>query len=141
VTGTYALTVSMSSSGDPICNNGICFSAGLCINVGEPPSMRAVTTAVHLERSGDTISIRPEDPSASFRMELHVEANALSGTASGQFRDGNVQLSVVSGQGQSAAAVTGTVQAASVAGKIDGQVGLGGYSCSSNGHTWNLVPR
>jgi len=74
-------------------------------------------------------------------MELRLETNALSGTASGQLRDGNVQLSIVSAQGQAGAGVTGTVLAASVAGKIDGQVGIGGYSCSNNGHTWGLTRR
>ena len=141
VTGPYALTVTMSSIGDPICTNGVCLSAGLCSRVGDPPTLRPVTAAVRLDRSGDAISIRPEDASSSFRMELRLETNALSGTASGQLRDGNVQLSIVSAQGQAGAGVTGTVLAASVAGKIDGQVGIGGYSCSNNGHTWGLTRR
>ena len=53
VTGPYALTVTMSSIGDPICTNGVCLSAGLCSRVGDPPTLRPVTAAVRLDRSGD----------------------------------------------------------------------------------------
>ena len=73
VTGPYALTVTMSSIGDPICTNGVCLSAGLCSRVGDPPTLRPVTAAVRLDRSGDAISIRPEDASSSFRMELRLK--------------------------------------------------------------------
>jgi hypothetical protein len=143
--GTYALTITMSSSGEPVCNNGLCVSVSLCGGgTGAPPSVRALTTVVRLDRSGDAITIHPEDTSASFRMDLRIAANTVSGTASGQFRDPTLQLSLViaAGQpGQPAAVATGTVLTTSVAGKIDGQVGVGGYSCSNNGHTWTMVPR
>jgi len=142
--GRYAMTVTMSTSGEPVCNNGVCLSVSVCGGAGGPPSVSALTTVVRLERSGDAITIRPEDASASLRMDLRIAANMVSGTASGEFRDPVLQLSLViqAGQsGQSAAVTTGTVLTTSVAGKIDGQVGVGAYSCSNNGHTWTLVPR
>src|SRR4051812_38337463 len=64
--GTYALTVTLSPSGELTCTNGICTSVTLCVG-GDPPSVRALTTVVRLDRSGDAISIRPEDTSDSFR--------------------------------------------------------------------------
>jgi hypothetical protein len=141
VPGTYALTVTMSPNGDPTCTNGICTSLTLCIGSSDPRSVLAVTTAVRVDRAADAITIRPEDTSASFRMELRIAEAAVSGTASGQFRDGNGQLSIGSGDPQSRASVSGVVLATSVSGKIDGQVGVSGYSCSNNGHTWTLVSR
>jgi hypothetical protein len=141
VPGTYLLTVTMSPNGDPTCTNGICTSLTLCIGGGDPASARPVTSVVRVDRAADAITIRPEDTSASFRMELKIAAAAVSGTASGQLRDGTGQLSIGSGEPQSRAAVSGVVLATSVSGKIDGQVGVSGYSCSNNGHTWTLVPR
>lgn len=142
VTGTYLLTVAMSQRGEPTCDNsGICISISLCGGMTGPPPASVLTTLVRVDRSGDTIAIRPEDASASFRMDLRIAANTVSGPASGQFRDSNVQLSLIIGAGQAPAMATGSVLATSVAGKIDGQVGVGGYSCSNNGHTWTLVPR
>jgi hypothetical protein len=74
-------------------------------------------------------------------MDLRTAGSALGGTASGQFRDGPQQVVVASGEGQAAALATGTMLTASIAGKIDGQVSIGGYSCSNNGHSWTLAPR
>jgi hypothetical protein len=144
VPGNYALTVTMAPRGEPTCDNGICIAVSLCGGLSGPPSVSALTAAVHLDRSADAITVRSEDMSATFRMDLLIVANTLSGTASGQFRDPMLQLSLAIGTGhvgQSAAQATGTVLATSVVGKIDGSVGIGGYSCSNNGHTWTLVPR
>lgn len=143
VSGAYALTITMSSSGEPVCDNGLCASLSLCSGASGAPSVRTLTTVVRLDRSGDAISVRPEDATASFRMDLSMAADTVAGTASGQFRDTAQQLSltITAGQvGQAAAVATGTVLTSSVTGKIDGQVGIAGYSCSNNGHIWTLVP-
>ena len=142
--GTYALTVTMSTFGEPICTNGVCIAGGACAGQADQPAVRALTTVIRLDRSGDALTVRPEDSSASFRMNLQIAANALTGTAAGQFRDPTLQLSlaIAAGHpGQSAAVATGNVMTTSVAGKIDGQISVGAYSCSNNGHTWTLVPR
>jgi len=141
VAGTYVFTVAMSERGEPTCNNGICVSVSLCAGAPGPTPASGVTTVVRVERSGDSIEIRPEDATASFRMQLRIAANTVSGTASGQFRDSNLQLSLVIGAGQAPAVATGILLTASVAGKLDGQVSIGGYSCSNNGHSWTLIPR
>ena len=138
VPGTYALTLTMSQQGDPVCNGGFCTSVGLCI--GMSPPVRTLATVVSLDRSGDAVTIRPQDPSATFRLDLRIAGTALAGTASGQFRDGALQISVA-GPGQSPGVATGTMLAGSVAGRIDGQVSIGGYSCSNNGHMWTLTQR
>jgi hypothetical protein len=144
VPGSYALTITMSSSGEPVCNNGICASVSLCGGLsGAAPSVRALTAVVRLDRSEDAITIRPADGSASFRMELRIVSTVVSGIASGEIRDPTLQVSlrIGSGQpGQSAAVATGTVMTTSIVGKLDGQLGVGGYSCSNNGHTWTLFP-
>ena len=144
VPGAYALTITMSSSGEPVCNNGFCTSVGLCGGGSGIPSVRTLTAVVHLDRSGDAIAVRAEDVTASFRMDVSMAANTVTGTMSGEFRDATHQLSLTirGGQPSQAAAVaTGTVLTASVAGKIDGQLGIAGYACSNNGHSWTLVPR
>jgi len=141
VTGPYALTVTMSSIGDPICTKRCLPFRGTV-----QQSWRSADVAAS-HRCGPLGQVGRCDQHSSRRRLLLVshgtppQTNALSGTASGQLRDGNVQLSIVSAQGQAGAGVTGTVLAASVAGKIDGQVGIGGYSCSNNGHTWGLTRR
>ena len=140
VPGTYALTLTMSQQGDPVCNGGFCTSVGLCIAFGALPPVRTLATVVSLDRSGDAVTIRPQDPSATFRLDLSIDGTALTGTASGQFRDGALQISVA-GAGQSAGVASGTLLAGSVAGRIDGQVSIGGYSCSNNGHMWTLTQR
>ncbi len=142
VSGSYALTLSMAQSGEQICNGSICASTSLCIGPGGPPAVRTLTTAVRLERSGDAVSVRPEDSSATFRLDLNIVGRAVGGVASGEFRNGTVHMSVGSGRGgQAAAAVVGNMLSASVAGTIDGQVSIGEYGCSNNGHSWTLAPR
>jgi hypothetical protein len=106
-----------------------------------PPSVSTVTTVIRLDRSGDDVTIRSEDPAATFRIDLRIAGTALGGTASGQFRDGTLQVSVAPGGGQTAAVTTGSTLAGSATGRIDGQVSIGGYSCSNNGHMWTLTQR
>src|SRR4051812_16844781 len=116
----------MSPSGDVVCSGGVCASLGLCIGgAGAAPSS-TLTTAVHLDHSGDAITVTTDDPAATFRIDLRMSGTALEGTTIGQFRDGAVQASVTARDGRSAAATTAALMPASVAGKIDGQVSIGG---------------
>jgi len=139
VDGTYRLTLSMSSSGEPTCNNnGVCLTVSLCGGGANPPSLRPVITMARLERIGDQITLRAEDPSSTLVFDLRIAGNALSGTASGQLREGALQIVV--GEGHAAIA-TGLVLPTAVTGKLDGQLSTGGYSCSNNGHTWALSPQ
>lgn len=141
VPGSYALTLSISQTGDPVCTAAGCFATSVCVGNSGASTVRTVTGGVRLERAGDAVIIRPDDPSSTFRLDLQITGNALTGSASGQFRDGGLQLSVEPRSGAQAAAATGTVMSVSVAGKIDGQVSIGGYGCSNNGHGWTLTPR
>jgi hypothetical protein len=129
----------MSQSGEPVCNGSICTSISVCGGGDGPPAVMTFTTVVRLDRTGDVITIRPEDSAATLRMDLRITATELAGTATGQFRDGALQVSV-SGGGKPDGAATGTLLG-SVSGRIDGQVSIGGYSCSNNGHAWALARR
>jgi len=141
VPGSYGLKITLSSSGDPVCNAaGICTSISVCSGTQGPSSVSSFTTAVRLDRSGDAVTIRPDDASATLRIDLRIAGSVAAGTVSGQFRDGAHQIAVASAGGQPAA-MTGAVLEAAVAGRIDGQVGTDGYSCSNDGHTWTLTPR
>lgn len=141
VPGAYTLTIAMSRSGEPTCNNGICVSVSLCGGSSSAPGSGTASTAVRLDRQEDVATIRPQEAAESFRMELRQAGTGLYGTAVGAFRDGTTQTVVVAGSGQSAAGVSGSLLAASASGRIDGQVSIGGYGCSNNGHSWTLVPR
>jgi len=141
VPGSYAMTLTMSQSGDPVCTGGGCTAFSICIGDGGAFPARTLSTVVRLDRAGDSVSIRAEDPSATIRLDLQLTGSALGGTALGQFRDGAQQVVVAPSAGQQAAVATGIVMTASVAGRIQGQMSVGGYSCSNNGHSWTLTPR
>jgi len=140
VSGSYQLKLSMSFSGEPICTGGFCRSISVCGGVGSAPSINTFSTPVRLDRTGDAVTIHPEDPSATLRLDLRITGSDAAGTVSGNFRDGAHQIAVTSAGGQPAA-MTGTVLEAAVAGRIEGQVETDGYGCSNNGHTWTLTPR
>ena len=88
--GAYLLTVSMSSSG----NSGFSF----CVSGhGEPPSFAAlsVPAPVQVNHGGNTLEIIPDDPAATFRMQLQMSGANLSGTASGQFQSSATTVTVL----------------------------------------------
>src|SRR5256885_715097 len=131
VPGAYVLTLTLSQTGDPSCTGSVCTSLSLCVGDSGASPVRTLATVVRLDRAGDAVTIRPDDSSATFRLDLQVSGAAVGGTAAGHFRDGALQISVEPGGGeQSAAVATGTVLATSVVGKIKGDVAIGGYSCS-----------
>jgi hypothetical protein len=139
--GAYTLTLTMSPAADPVCTGGICTTLSLCFGAVNAASPTALTTPVHLDRSGDAVTVTTDDSAATFRIDLRMSGTALEGTTIGQFRDGAVQAAVTARDGRSAATTTAALMPASIAGKIDGQVSIGGYSCANNAHTWTLARR
>jgi hypothetical protein len=141
VPGSYGLKITLSSfGGEPVCSGGICASTSVCSGTQSSSAVTTFTTLVRLDRSGDAVTIRPEDPAATLRIDLRLDGSAAGGTVSGQFSDGAYQVAVTNAGGQPAV-MTGTVLEAAVAGKISGQVATEGYGCTNNGHTWTLTPR
>lgn len=140
--GPYRLTLSMSTTGDSVCNNGSgCVSASLCLSSGGVQLIGvSVPIEVRVERTGDDVVIRAEDGSATFGMNLRIRGSALAGTASGEFRSGGHVVTVDGGSPQSAATVTGTT-APFPSGSLEGAITIGGAGCSNNGHRWSLLPR
>jgi hypothetical protein len=139
--GPYLLTVSMATSGSSGFSTCVSQSIG-----GQAPAFGAifVPTPVQVDRSGDTIIITPDDPAATFRMQLEQSGANLSGTAAGQFHSTSIVVTVSGGTSGSAGVVTGVVRPvgpASASGVIDGTISVEGLSCSNNGHSWTLMPR
>jgi len=138
--GAYVLTLAMSTSG----NSGYSACVSLTIG-GEPPAFTGVfvPTPVQVSRIGDTITITPDDPSATFRMQLQQAGASLSGTAAGQFQSASTVVTVSGRSPGTAAAATGIVVPVGppvASGGIDGMITVQGLSCTNNGHAWTLAP-
>ena len=134
--GAYVLTLSMSTSG----TSG--FSSCVSLTIGDaPPAFAAVVvpTPVHLERMGNSVTISPDDPSATFRMQLQIAGATLSGTASGQY--GAMPIAVTGRPSDMPAAVTGTIGSVFASGALEGTVSVDALSCTNNGHSWTLRAR
>jgi len=136
--GPYLLTVAMSTSGQ----SGISSCVSMTIG-GSPPAFAAVfvPTPVHLERAGNDVTIAPDDPSATFRMQLQIAGANLSGKAAGQYRSSATTITVSGPTSGTAAAATGTLGQASASGVLDGVVSVDAITCMNNGHGWTLAPR
>jgi len=136
--GAYRLTVAMSTSGAGI---------STCVSVtagAEAPVFTNVfvPTPVQVNHSGNTIMITPDDPAATFRMQLLLAGATLSGTASGQFQSSGTMVTVTGASPNVSAAASGIVVGPSnVSGGLNGTVSVQGLSCTNNGHTWTLAPR
>jgi hypothetical protein len=135
--GAYLLTVSMGTSS----SSGI----NLCTSVlvdGNPPPFGAVfvPAPVRVDRTGNSVSVTPEDPAATFRMQLQLAGTSVSGVASGSFQSSATTVTV-SNFSNAPATATGVVGPASASGTLDGTVSVQGLSCTNNGHTWTLAPR
>jgi hypothetical protein len=101
----------------------------------------SVPTTVQVDRAGNSVTIRPMDSAATFRMDLQISGAAISGTASGQYPDGVSVLRVDNGTPGTAATATGTLLTSSVlvaTGNIAGTVEVAGIRCANNGHSWML---
>lgn len=137
--GAYRLTVSMSTSGNSGFRSCVSLTAG-----GESPALAGVfvPTPVRVDHSGSTITITPDDPAATFRMQLQLAGATLSGAASGAFQSSATTVKVTGASSDGSAAATGVVVGPSnVSGVINGTVSVQGLSCTNNGHTWILAPR
>ena len=133
--GPYTLAIGLSTSGAASCQNGICVSTSLCIG---SPSRTTASLNVTVERSGETAVVRTSDGPSGLVLNLTVAPAFVTGTISGSARD--TQGVAV----QTAGTLIGTAAfhpAHTVAGTVDGQIWIGGGSCSNNGHTGSLGPR
>ena len=139
--GSYRLTIMMSTTGG--CpTSPICTSVSLCSSLsGSGIVAEAVPTGVALQRDGDTIAIRPDDPAATFRMTLQQSGAALSGTAFGGYGSLQATLTVSDGLGGPAAVTGVLLPSFGVSGNLTGDVEVNGTGCSNNGHTWTLTPQ
>jgi hypothetical protein len=132
----------MSTSG----SSGVSTCVGGSINGAPPPLVGVfVTTPVTLERSDNTITITPQDQSATFRMELQLAGANLAGTAGGKFKSSATTVTVSGTSSGGSAIVAGIVGQSGpyvVSGALTGTVSTDpGLSCTNNGHTWTLMPR
>lgn len=141
--GSYNLVLTMSTTGDPTCTGVGCSTASLCYGISGAAPLVAISVpaAVRVERVADAVTVRPDDATATFRMDLQIAGTALSGTASGQYRSGATTVRVDNGTPVGAAVVTGTLLAPFVSGRLTGAIDIGGTGCSNDGHRWTLTPR
>ena len=133
--GAYTLALSLSQTGLPVCENGICNSISLCIGV---PSSTPRTWTVDVERDGDRATVRTPGAGNTLVLTLRVAPESVTGTVSGAARDAGGQMVEASGSMIGGAPVNASI---AVSGNIDGQMAAGGGSCSNNGHVWSLSPR
>lgn len=129
--GAYVLTVSITGG------VGISF----CVRNGVPPPGQpgaGLPTNVQVEHSGNTVTIQPEDATATFRMDLQMSGTVVSGTASGEYLSGSMPVTVTGSKSDIADAI-GTVAGSGAAGNINGSVAVPGVSC--NGGNWSLTTR
>jgi hypothetical protein len=101
-----------------------------------------VPTPVQLDHGGDTITVTPDDPAATFRMQLKEAGAGLSGTASGKFQSGATTVTVSGTSPNASAAATGVVGPSGALGRLNGSVSVNpGLGCTNNAHGWTLAPR
>ena len=125
--GAYVLSVSFGGGG------GI----SACVSSGMQPG--ALATNVQLQHTGNTVTIRPDDSNASFRMDLLMSGATLLGTASGQFLSGGNVVTVAGLQGDPAASAVGTASSSGAAGNLTGTISSRGLGC--NGGNWSVSSR
>jgi hypothetical protein len=142
--GAYVLSVSIG---------GTSFGLSFCVSSGAGAvDTGALVTNVELQHTGNTVTIQPDDSTATFRMDLQMAAATVSGTASGQFISTG-RVVAVAGQSGSAAAAVGTASSVGAAGNLTGNIGASGpglagpggivntASVACNGGNWSLTPR
>jgi hypothetical protein len=133
--GPYTLAISLSQSGIPVCQNGVCTSTSLCS--GSP-----VTTTsqfdVTVERSGDDATAGVPGNGTQLLLTLRVASTSVTGSIAGGATDAAGSQVLATGAVTGAAPGDPTI---AVAGNIDGQVSVPGGGCSNNGHTWSLRAR
>ena len=133
--GPYTLAMTLSSTGRPTCQDGICTSISLCIGT---PSGTTASFSVAVERSGDRATVGVPGEASSLVLALDVASASVTGTIAGSARD--AQGVVVGASGTVSGAAPSNASRV-VSGYMDGQLSVAGGSCSNNGHTWSLTPR
>jgi hypothetical protein len=132
--GAYALSVTV---GGTATIGGFTFSACVSgpgpVQYTDPPP-----TNVELQHTGNTVTIQPDDSTATFRMDLQMSGATLSGTASGQFGRAGT-LVIVGGMNGEPAAAVGTASGSGAAGNLTGNVSASGMGC--NAGNWSVTPR
>ena len=86
------------------------------------------------------MTVTPDDPSATFRMDLQIAGANLAGTASGQYGSSATAIAVT-GRTGTPAAVIGTIGPDFASGAVEGTISVAGMSCTNNGHSWTLRAR
>jgi hypothetical protein len=132
--GAYVLSVTV---GGTVTIGGFTFSA--CTSTGAGPYTDPPPTKVELQHSGSTVTIQPDDSTATFRMDLQMTGATLSGMASGQFVTAGTLVIVGGANGEPAAAVVGTATGSGAGGNLTGSVGASGLGC--NAGNWSVSPR
>ncbi|HEY3885254.1 MAG TPA: hypothetical protein VGL62_08615 [Vicinamibacterales bacterium] len=100
--------------------------------------LAGLPTNVQVGRTGNTVTIQPEDSAATFRMDLQMSGAVVSGTASGEYRSGDTPVTVTGLKSDIADAI-GTVAGSGAAGNLTGSIAIPGVSC--NGGNWSLTTR
>jgi len=140
--GAYVLSITIGG--------GAQFTA--CVSSGAV-DIGGLATNVELQHTGNSVTIQPDDSTATFRMDLQMSGATLSGTASGQFLVTG-RIVAVAGQGQSPAAAVGMASNSGAAGNLTGNVSASGTSgtvgaggiistggLGCNGGNWSVTPR
>jgi len=133
--GAYTLAVTLSTTGIPVCQNGICFAVSQCVN---NPSSTTGSFNVDVERTGDAATVRVPGSATPLVLSLVVAPAAVAGTITGSALDANGVLVAVAGTVSGAAPSNAAI---AVSGNIDGEMAVAGGSCSNNGHAWSLTYR
>jgi hypothetical protein len=133
--GPYALAITVSPTGIPVCQNGFCTSSTLCVGtVDTTPAQFSVT----VERSGDEATVRVPGNGTQLLLSLRIASTSVTGSIAGGAADAAGLQIVASGAVTGAAPRDATI---ALSGNIDGQVSVSGGGCSNNGHTWSLRAR
>lgn len=142
--GAYTLT--LSDSIVYTCQNGFCTSVVLCVGSSPaPPPAPLTSIAVTVQRDGDRATVVTVTPGDSLRMTLQISTLSLSGSISGTATapsGGSVTASgTVVGVVSTLPSLPNVPQGTNAAGTFDGELSVGGTSCSTPTHNWGLLPR
>jgi hypothetical protein len=133
--GPYTLTINLSRTGIPVCQNGFCSSTSLCVGNPAPTTSQIDVT---LERSGDEATARVAGGGTLLLLALRLASTTVTGSIAGGATDAAGSRIDATGTVTGDAPGDPTI---AVSGNIDGQVSVSGVGCSNNGHTWSLRAR
>jgi hypothetical protein len=141
--GAYILR--LSNANVLTCENGICTSISLCVNLGPGPLQREASILVTVQRDGDRATVVPATAGDSMRVTLNVGVNSAAGNISGTATTTSGSSVTASGtlEGSVSAApdLPGVPQGSGAVGLLRGDLSIGGTSCSNPTHNWVLTAR